>query len=328
MIRFNRLNYLTVCVMLLFSYLVNGVLDNSSQIDAFLVLVLTTVVYFMTVYLYFGIAHMAFENRNNLLWIGGIVAVIFGYLFSGIGNLYLLLTGWSMLLFGGALIGRLTFQNRSASTVYIAGLTAVAIFAIAYYWPIWPYLADGLSKYSLEVMESLRGSMITLGYGADAVDKSMANTQKMVEFVIRIIPALSILGSVMQFSIGYLLFLLILERFKTGRRYVQPFSLWKMPFWLMPVAIVAMLLILLGSSSLRQIGENMLVFLIVYYAITGLALIDFYLKKLKLTLFFKILFYLFLFLTQFIGFFAAALLGFIDSFADWRKVQSLSFENE
>lgn len=328
MIRFDRINYLTVVMMLLFSYLSFGALDKKSANDPFLVLLLSSAVYFMTVYLYFGIANMAYENRNNLLWISGIVAIVLGYMVSGLSNLYLMLTGWSMLLFGGALAGRLTFRKRPAATVYIVGTVAVGIFAIAYYWPIWPLLTDSLNQYFVQMTESLRSSMLTMGYGADAVNESVESAHKMGQFIVRVMPALSVLGSVMQFSIGYLLFLIVLERFKTGQKLIQPFSLWKMPFWLMPVAIVAMLLILLGGNSLEQFGENLLVFLVVYYAITGLALIEFYLKKFKFSLFFKILFYIFLALTQLVGFFAAALLGFVDSFTDWRKVQSLSFENE
>jgi hypothetical protein len=36
------------------------------------------------------------------------------------------------------------------------------------------------------------------------------------------------------------------------------------------------------------------------------------------------MFYLFFFISQFVGFFVAALLGFIDSFADWRKVRTVN----
>ncbi len=62
----------------------------------------------------------------------------------------------------------------------------------------------------------------------------------------------------------------------------------------------------------------------IFYCLTGLALMEFLLRRLQLSRLMKILFYLFLFISQFVGFFAAALLGLIDSFADWRKVKPVN----
>ena len=328
MIQLTRINYLTVAMMLLFSYFSFGLFDKGTPANILLVLILSTTVYFMAIYLYFGIANMAFENRNSLLWLAGIAAVVLGYLSSGLGNLYFMLTQWSMLLFGGALAGRLLYQKRPTATVYIISASAVIVFAIVYFWPIWPVMGEQAKEWLTNLSEMGRTSAISSGYGADAVNQSLSEMQKAIDIFVRVLPALMVLSSVMQFSIGYLLFLVVLERFKTDRRYIQPFAHWKMPFWFMPLIVVSTLLILLGGKLLAQIGENILVFMIVFYAITGLALVEFYLKKFKFSLFLKIMFYLFLFMTLVYGFLVTVLLGFIDSFADWRKVQSLSFENE
>ena len=84
----------------------------------------------------------------------------------------------------------------------------------------------------------------------------------------------------------------------------------------------------LGTDTITQIGDNVLVFLAVFYSISGLSLIEYYLKKLKLPPFVKFSFYLLLFITQLIGFFVAVFAGFIDSFKDFRNKEQLNLQNE
>ena len=109
---------------------------------------------------------------------------------------------------------------------------------------------------------------------------------------------------------------------------ISPFVLWKMPFAVMVVLIVAILMRLLGSETLKLTADNIVAFLALFYSITGLALIEFYLRKFNFSTALKIIFYIVFFMSQFIGLFVAAFLGFVDSFVDWRKVQQLSLEKK
>lgn len=84
--------------------------------------------------------------------------------------------------------------------------------------------------------------------------------------------------------------------------------------------IIVILMRLFGGELLKVIADNGLAILVVYYCVAGLALMEYYLRKLRVSRLMKTLFYIFLFLTQLAGFFVAALVGFVDSFADWRKV--------
>jgi uncharacterized protein YybS (DUF2232 family) len=76
---------------------------------------------------------------------------------------------------------------------------------------------------------------------------------------------------------------------------------------------------LLGGESAKLVADNCILLLSITYAVGGLALMEFYMKRLGLSLLFRILFYIFLTLTWLIGFLVSAVLGFIDSFADWRR---------
>ena len=75
-----------------------------------------------------------------------------------------------------------------------------------------------------------------------------------------------------------------------------------------------------GWLVVEVIADNGLVISAIFYCVAGLALVEFTIRRLKVSWFMKALFYLMLFLTQIFGFVLVSLLGFIDSFADWRKI--------
>ncbi|MFQ6008511.1 MAG: DUF2232 domain-containing protein, partial [Candidatus Zixiibacteriota bacterium] len=101
-----------------------------------------------------------------------------------------------------------------------------------------------------------------------------------------------------------------------------PFIYWKVPFGLTLPLIITILMRLLGGEQLKIIADNVLVILSVYYCIAGLAFMEYHLRKLHLSRLMKVLFYILLFLTQLAGFFIAVLIGFIDSYADWRQIKT------
>lgn len=106
------------------------------------------------------------------------------------------------------------------------------------------------------------------------------------------------------------------------------FANWRVPFMVTPVLLLAMAFQVVGGGTLKLIGSNMLVILAVYYGVTGLALIEYYLKRLQLSLGMKFMFYLLMFLTQMVGFIMAAFLGFLDSFFHWRLRTEMRAEAE
>ncbi|MFQ5453564.1 MAG: DUF2232 domain-containing protein, partial [Candidatus Zixiibacteriota bacterium] len=169
---------------------------------------------------------------------------------------------------------------------------------------------------------------LTLGYGADAVENNLNSARGSLKVLINLIPALTVISVAMQFSIGYIIFLLWLDKNNYQNKLLAPFIFWKVPFGIMLILIITILLRVFGNEMLIHIADNIIAIIAVFYAITGLALMEYYLRKFRLSRFMKIIFYIMLFLTQVIGFFVAVILGFIDSFIDWRKVQQLSLVKE
>ena len=105
----NRLSYLITAGLMLFTIISYGIINESSSVV--LVLLLNIFLYFLVISLYFGISLMAYHQKNYLLWGSAIAAFVVGYVFSGMDNLWNLITGLSMMLFAAAIAGRLSYKK-------------------------------------------------------------------------------------------------------------------------------------------------------------------------------------------------------------------------
>ena len=107
---------------------------------------------------------------------------------------------------------------------------------------------------------------------------------------------------------------------------LEPFSRWKVPFSVTPVFLVAAVGRLAGGDIITLVADNVLLVLSIYYCVGGLALLEYGLKRFKMPMFVKIVFYIMLTLSGVLGYVAIVLVGFVDSFADWRKVNESPIE--
>lgn len=320
------LTYLVVTAMFFYTILQFGNLAKSTEIS--IVMLISSVIYFLVIFLFFGIANLAYKQHTYLLWGSAVLSFVIGYFLSGLTGVWSLLSSWSMILFGGTIVGRLTLSKYNPQKVYILGLITVMLFAVALFSPLWSDLIEAANQGSETMLENTRQNLLTLGYGADAVENNLNSARGSLKVLINLIPALTVISVAMQFSIGYIIFLLWLDKNNYQNKLLAPFIFWKVPFGIMLILIITILLRVFGNEMLIHIADNIIAIIAVFYAITGLALMEYYLRKFRLSRFMKIIFYIMLFLTQVIGFFVAVILGFIDSFIDWRKVQQLSLVKE
>ena len=293
-----------------------------------LALVIGTMTYATTVFLFYGVARMAYLKKTWLLWGSAVAAIIVGYLLSGITGGWQLVTGWSAILVSSALVGRLTLAGKNQQWVYLCGLGAVILFSVAQFAPIWQELMVATKQFLAAKFETIEQDALALGYGADSMRQNIDQALATIDGLIRLLPSMTVLGVAMQFSIGYLIFARQTGKDGNGIKGLAPFAMWKVPFGVTPVLILAMFMRLFGGEAITLAADNILLFLAVYYSVTGLALIEFYLRKFKFSGLMKVLFYVMLFFAQMIGFVVAALLGFVDSFVDWRKTNQLSVAEE
>lgn len=312
-------HYLIVLAMSVYSVLVFG--NIGGAVGGIGMLLLATVTYFAAMYVFYGVTVLAYSRKTFLLWTGVAAAFLLGYVFAGLNNLWALLTAWSMFFAAGVIAGRLNIAGWRQEHIYILGAVAVSILITAQFLPLWPELMK-LGKNAADTfLANSEQSLIAMGYSPEAARESVAFVTKMFEVVTRLIPASTVMSALLQFSIAYMVFLYRLDRQDTGPGRLAPFYFWKMPFGMTPLVLAVVLLRIFGGETAILVADNVLAVLSIYYCVTGLALAEYFLRKLHLSRIFKAIFYFMLFLTGLAGFFIAALLGFVDSFADWRKVQ-------
>lgn len=301
--------------------------QSTAQLSFLLTALISILVYFATIYLYFGIAELAFDRRTNLLWASAIAAFILGFLVSGLTNVWPLLTGCSMILFGGVIAGRMMADGKPLGRVYVLAGLAVAAFFTAQFSSLWgpmmEWMMTEVRPVLLTQMESLYDSA---GIEVGATQDALAQYGKMLAAITRVSPALTLLGALVQFSLGFLAFSYVMGRRYPLKRLWKPFTNWRVPFAVTPLLAVVIIARLVGNETIQLVADNVLAILAVYYSVAGLALIEYYVNKLSLSPLLRISFYLMLFVIPLWSFPAAValfgtliLLGFVDGFTDWRN---------
>lgn len=298
-----------------------------------LVLVVAPAMYFTAMYLYYGLTLLAFTRHRWGLWGSAVAAVIVSFLLLGSSHLWMLLFGWGMILVTAVLAGRLTWGGYRPQTVYSAAVVSLVVFGSALYMPIWLELLRGAPENVQTIVEAARQRLAETGESETRVQQVVEAFRQFVTVVFRLAPAAMLLAAVVQFSVGYLLFVKWMDRYRAGRPQYEPFHFWKMPYGFIPVVALVAGLRLIGGESAQIVADNALAFLAVFYCLTGLALMEFYLRKVQFSRFMKVLFYIFLALLPLVypivGLIAGgviALLGFADSFADWRRLRLREYE--
>jgi len=317
--------YLIVAAMFTYSILLGL---STSPVSFGAGVAVSSLAYFIGIYLYYGVARLAFVGRNYLLWSCGALAFVVSYTLAGLSGLWQLLTGWSMILFAGTLIGRFSQSGYNQFRVYLIGMLTVAVFSTVQSIPVWNEMMATFYELIEKGVVYARQNLATLEWGVDDMRQGIESGEKMAKGLVRLTPSFLVLGAVAPFSVAFLIFSHRLDRTSYAGKPMAPFVYWKMPFAFTPVLIVVTIMRIVGGEALVLTADNVLAFLGIFYSITGMALIEFYLKKFNFSTIMRMMFYIVFFMSQHIGLFVAAFLGFIDSFVDWRKVQQLSLEKK
>ncbi|MCH9024616.1 MAG: DUF2232 domain-containing protein [candidate division Zixibacteria bacterium] len=179
--------------------------------------------------------------------------------------------------------------------------------------PMWQALtsSEEIAQLILETEPALSAS----GYSAE----NAGQIKEFLSFFLRVLPALTVMSIIMQFALGFWLF--ARWQFIRGNKNLKlpPFSSWRIPFSFTPLVLSGVLLRLFGNDSMTIIADNLLLILTLLYSLTGISLLGFLMQKSRLGIYLKLIIYLMIFLSHIYGMAFLALLGFVDSFFDWRQ---------
>jgi uncharacterized protein YybS (DUF2232 family) len=282
--------------------------------------ILVTAAYVLGIFVYRGIALMAFECRATLMLGAAIAGGIIGSVACPSEQLLPMAITWSTMVLAGLLVGRRAGAETNSLRLYLWGLAVVVAGSLIVLAPRWPELMRAATEISRSMAADLESSLVAAGYHAESARNSVQQAQRLMEGVIRLLPAATVMNLVVQFSVGFLWFLGWREAGAATGATLKSFAHWKVPFAVTPLLIIAIVARLLGSRALTLVADNVLLILSIYYCVGGLALVAYFLRNLKLTIGMRLLFYIALTVTGLIGYLVVAVLGFVDSFADWRKV--------
>ena len=100
-----------------------------------------------------------------------------------------------------------------------------------------------------------------------------------------------------------------------------PFGMWRPWNQLIWVLIAGLALLLLGSGKVEDLALNLMAVMAILYAVQGLAVLRFYIRRLGIPGLVELLFYLILVFTSSVALFLLAGLGLMDTWFDWRRLE-------
>lgn len=269
--------------------------------------------YLMETIALFFVLLFAFRRQYLFLAIS-----IFGSLFLAIlmyGSEILIISMWAKAIIPGALLGYLISSGRSIQKVFLFSIILIAIVGLIFYWQIKTAIFQDLDNALAWIENGLAGTSNQTAESIDLFTKAIA-------VIKRLSPAILILSAVTQLFIGWVILIIFLKA--TGEFFpgFVNFYYWKMPDFYLFIIGMAVVIRLIGGELLEVVADNIILFIGFFYAAFGFALFEYYLKKIKLSLFLRVLFYIGFIFLQLPGLILAALVGLFDSYFDFRNVKA------
>ena len=269
--------------------------------------------------MYYTISRAAFSNSFLILGVAAVCAIALG---AGLNEdiTYLSMSaGWAAVLGTSVLCGVLT--NKNVQLPKVLGISAVVLMALAsvQLFPMWAKLISSSTMIIEEMTADIGETFVALGYAQETVSNMVYRIKLFYSIFLRVLPSFTLLAVVFQFAIGFWLFVLWLKKNRPAKSSFPNFLDWKMPFALIPLVVVGVIMRLAGGETIKLIADNLIVVLAIIYSIVGMAFLEYFMKKFRFSIFSRIIVYFLILFTHVAGLAFLALVGFADSFFDWRR---------
>ncbi len=161
---------------------------------------------------------------------------------------------------------------------------------------------------------------------AELSSEEAAVLQSMVEVAWRLLPGMVFASHLLVVVLGYRLAQALGPRLRLGVPAALPFRFWRPWGQLIWGPVIGLGLHLVGSGQLAALGLNIVVATGLLFAVQGLALVHFFLQRLRFHWTLTVLAYLFLSLTSYLGTLVLAGVGLLDIWFDWRRLDAATGE--
>ena len=264
----------------------------------------------------FAALYLAINKMDILLAIGLLGSL--GVLLSVHGLKPWMVSFWAIATVPGAVLGRSIAFGVTPRKAFFAAMAISVVLSLLFFYLIREPFSES--------MDSLRGWMLSVIGAWDTSDAFKADLAdsfgSLFSMTKRLAPAFMALHGVTLLFIGWLILKMVMDMMRKFHPGLGSFIYWKMPPLFIYIAGLFFLVRLIGPDLLKVIADNALLFLGFFYALFGFAVIEFFLKKVRLSLILKVLFYLGFVFLQLPGLIMAAMIGLFDSYFDFRKVRA------
>ena len=256
-------------------------------------------------------------NKMDIFLIIGLVGS-FGILLLLHGFAPWVVSFWAMTTIPASVFGKTMNLGVTPRRAFFFGAIVSTVFSLLFFWVIREPLFE-----SVDAMNGWIGTMLGTLDTSEALRADLAdNFRNMFEITKRLSPAFMVLNGIGLLFIGWLILKILMDLLRKFHPGLGSFIYWKMPQVYIYITGLFILMRLVGPELLQAIADNALLFIGFFYAVFGFAVMEYYLKKIKISLFLKVLFYIGIIFLQLPGLLLAALIGVFDSYFDFRKVRA------
>lgn len=264
----------------------------------------------------FSSMYLAFRRRVVILVTGALASLAMAA--SVFGFSLLLAMIWGSILIPAAVMGWLLSAGAPIARTFQVAMVLSVMATLILFWG-----EKDLFYAAIGQTDDFLQSGISWGSLSEARAAEVREMmQVFISLVKRLLPSLLALSGVAQLFLGWVGLIILSKGLNEYAPSFRNFLYWKMPEYYIYGVGAFLLLRLLGSETIRIVADNAILFIGFFYAVFGFSVLEFYLKKIRLSLFLRILFYIGILLLQVPGLILAAVIGFVDSYFDFRKVKA------
>jgi hypothetical protein len=247
------------------------------------------------------------EGAHRLLIAAAVTGIIVGAI-PGIGLIPMgaFIPIWLKLVVPSMIVGLLISRGWHPGKSFAVASVLMGLFIMVNY-PQWSVALNGL---------------IAQMNDGEAINAFLDNVTYFWNTVRRLAPGMVILSGLGQLFVAFLLTDMYYTRKYSYFPGFGPFIYWKIPEKLLYFLGAVLIVRLTIPGEFQVAADNVIFILSVFYAVCGLALVEHLLRRLRLPLFIRAIFYFGLFLMQVPGLIMTSIAGLFDSYFDFRKVRA------
>lgn len=147
-----------------------------------------------------------------------------------------------------------------------------------------------------------------------SLDRFLAEFGRMIEFLIKIVPSVIVLGSLGMIMAGLAVAGAVASRLKIMLPRFRPFHLWRASgWWLLPTILGLIPVVFIKDDFWFYLGLNLLIVTGHVYAVVGLAIVEAFFRRVMIPVPIRVIFYVILLLSSLFALIFLAVLGLADN---------------